>query len=188
MPRKSATEKTRAGSTLVELLVSVALSSLVAIMIAGLYLFSNKLVLGFQAKTYLNDQRLLLETALSEKLKFLEEIRAAGDDGLVFSTLDGATCDIAASAHAGLLLDGRALLPDGFVLEDFRLRYFALGPGADGEMLVEAPDENGNFSLDGEELEGVLLLEISFTLGHKKTIAQSRRLYYLKPTFRKEAQ
>jgi prepilin-type N-terminal cleavage/methylation domain-containing protein len=155
------------GMTMVELLVALALSSLIIIMISGLYLFSSKLLVGFQTRSYFNDQRILLETALTEKLGRLEHINQAGEKLLSFAAFNGSKTSLEASSDGNLLLDGRQLLPAGFKFDNFSFKYFGRKRGESGYRLFDAEDLNGNFALDGEELESIVLVELWYMLSYK---------------------
>lgn len=155
------------GVTLVELLVSLALASLVLAMIASLYLFASKLMFRFQERSAVNDRRILLESELAAKFAALEKIIAAEEQAMEFSTFDGARYNLRGQGGENLYLNTRGLLPPGFQLGSCRWRYLRhVSGGLDN--FVAVADKNDNFKIDGEELQSVALVELTYTLIYEK--------------------
>jgi len=166
----------KSGVTLVELLVAIALSSLALTLIGGLYLFSNKLVIGFQEKSLVNDQRILLESEIRGALRDLERIISAGDDGIVFRTFRGKTMQIEGVVGGAVSVGGRALLPVGMELGGWKIEYFGGRGDIDG-ALSKLPDQNENFVIDGGELSLIAAIKISYSLVYRNIERKSEVVF-----------
>jgi hypothetical protein len=71
----------------VELLVALALSSLLLALVFSLHLFTNKLVFNWQKKASLEDTASLYMETLTRDLKMIDRILEAGEKEISFKTL-----------------------------------------------------------------------------------------------------
>lgn len=154
------------GITLIELLVSLAISSLIILMVAGLFLFSNKSVISFQKESFFNDQRLLFESSIRQKLMFMEKIIEAGPEVMEISTRTGSLVRIEMTSGDQVLIDAEPVLPEGFSVKNLNFAYYSTGRQDNTTFLGEVSDENENFHLDGNELTNINLVKLSYDFQH----------------------
>lgn len=155
------------GITLVELLVSLALSSLILAMVAGLFLFANKSMLSFQDRSSFNDQRILFETALRRSLRSIENLISADHDEIEFSNFIGLIIRIEKTPSGNVMINGKPLLPNGFTIRELDFTYLTRDEDAGSVNLSEVTDSNENFILDGDEMASIDLIELEFDFSYR---------------------
>lgn len=174
------------GITLVELLVAIALSSIILAMIAGLYLFSNKSILNFQDKSAINDQKILIESGIAKEATSIENIYSVNDNRIAYSRCSGTSGFIEFADDGEILINGTPILADGFKAEAYGIMLYSrkkitpdveTGPGFAIEPLE---DINGNFNFDESELKSVDMIEFQFTLKFNRISETSRQLFLIR--------
>jgi hypothetical protein len=155
------------GITLLELLVSLALSSLMLAMVAGLFLFANKSMLSFQDRSFFNDQRILFETALRRSLRSIENMISADHDEIEFSNFKGLIIRIEKTPSGNVMINGKPLLPKGFTIRELDFTYLTRDEDAGSVKLSEVTDSNENFILDGHEIASIDVIELKFDFSYR---------------------
>ncbi len=162
---------------MIELLVSLAISSLIILMVAGLFLFSNKSVILFQKKSFFNDQKILFESSIRQKLRFMEKIIEAGTEEIEISTRKGVLVRIEKTSGDQVLINAEPLLPEGFSVDNFDFTYYSAGRQDNATLLREVSDENENFRLDGDELDNIDLVKLSYEFQHLEISRQYEMVF-----------
>jgi len=155
------------GVTLVELLVALALTSILVIFVFSLHLFGNKLVIEWTKKAELEDIALLCMESLKKDISDTRELLVAelyrielmrnDDEKIAYEIKDGK-----------LLRNGESLTKDKISAENLNFNYYhkrELGqtgylPVKDGKDI----DRNMNLRLDEKELELITDVKIELTL------------------------
>jgi hypothetical protein len=134
-------------------------------------------MIGFQGRSFLNEQRILFDAELREQLQPLAFVAKADENAMDVVRIDGSRCSLEFVDSKNLRVNGRVLLPVGIDLADFRIDYYSIDEREDGRQFQEVVDWDGNFEIDGKELSLIEAVEISYTLLHKNMRTESFLLF-----------
>lgn len=160
---------------MIELLVALALSSLLVSFVSSLQLFTNKLVIEWEKKAEVEEAALFCMHALCKDIRDIDKLLSAERQEIKF--VDDKQREITYQLlDKRIIRNGKELNRPKISVDDFQLRYyFKSVPTKDGYSSPkgeEELDENLNLKLDGEELNQVSGVEIKLSLSeHERKIS-----------------
>ena len=160
---------------MIELLVALALSSLLVTFVFSLQLFTNKLVIEWEKKAEVEDAASFCMHALCNDLRDAERLLSA--DRQEIRLVDEKREEITYQLRDGRIIrNGTELNKPRVWVDNLQLRFYSKPiPAKDGYSSPkgeEELDENLNLKLDGEELNHITGIEIQLSLsGYDKKIS-----------------
>lgn len=160
---------------MIELLVALALSSLLVSFVFSLQLFINKLVIEWEKKAEVEETALFCMHALCKDIRGIEKLLSADRKEIKF--IDDKQREITYQLQdKKIIRNGKELNNPKILVDDFQLKYYFKSIATKGGYSLpkgeEELDENLNLKLDGKELNQISGIEIKLSLsGHKKKIS-----------------
>jgi hypothetical protein len=169
------------GITLIELLVSLTLTTLILLIAFFIQMSSSKSYLRWESDSKLTDCARLIIKSFSTSVKEGVDVAAAGNSSITLnsSNLRASKYDYAGGGN--LLKNNESLVPDGLLMTDFNLLYLVIGNGDSINMKsADELDFNRDFHIDKQELSRIKGVQYDFKLKNNKETKEYKGMALLR--------
>jgi hypothetical protein len=167
--------------TLIELLVSLTLTTLILLSAFYIQMSSSKSYLRWESDSRLTDCARLVIKSLSNSIKEGVEVTTVGSSSITLKDSNLRVSKYEYTGEGNLLKNDKPLIPDGLLMTGFNLVYLITG-GGDSTMIKNADqlDLNKDFRIDKQELSRIKGVQYDFKLKNSKESKEYKGLALLR--------